>query len=254
MIGSFKFNNVESSSFNLVCKSVKRPLLPALKLKRVELPGASGAYDFEDEEYSLRTITMKIQYIGADYEELRSRARSIAAWLSYSSFAQLIINDEDDKYYLAKVTSEVDLDSLFESGSADVSFDCQPFAYALSNEVVEITVSGADSDEFVNPGTRHVNYKSPQGSYFKVTIDGTFTTLSLTINGNTMTYNTAISNDVLVIDCIEMEATLDGANVFDKLGGDIDEFFEIITGTNNVSYTGTGLNFDLTIEYSPMWI
>jgi predicted phage tail component-like protein len=253
MIGSFKFNNVESSSFNLVCKSVKRPLLPALKLKRVELPGASGAYDFEDEEYSLRTVTMKIQYIGTDYEELRSRARSIAAWLSYSAFAQLIINDETDKYYLAKVTGEVDLDSLFESGSADVSFDCQPFAYALNNEVVEMTITGADEQNFTNPGTRHVNYKSPQGSYLTVIIDGSFTTLSLSINGNTLTYDEAI-NGILVIDCIEMEVHLNDANVFDKLGGDIDTFFRILPGENTVTVSGTNLDFDLTISYLPMWI
>jgi predicted phage tail component-like protein len=253
MIGSFKFNNVESSSFNLVCKSVKRPLLPALKLKRVELPGASGAYDFEDEEYSLRTITMKIQYIGTDYEELRSRARSIAAWLSYSAFAQLIINDETDKCYLAKVTSEVDLDSLFESGSADVSFDCQPFAYALSNEVVEFTITGADEQDFVNPGTRHINYKSPQGSYLTVIINGSFTDLSLSINGNTLTYSEAI-NGILIIDCIEMEALYNDTNVFDKLGGDIDTFFRILPGDNTVIVDGTNLAFDLTISYLPMWI
>ena len=60
MIGSFNFNNVESSVFGLVCKSVKRPLLPAVKTNRIEVPGTSGAFDFGDDVYSLRTITMRI--------------------------------------------------------------------------------------------------------------------------------------------------------------------------------------------------
>ena len=79
MIGSFTFNNIGSESFKLVCKSVKRPLLPAAKVKRIEIPGISGAYDFDGVEYALRTVTMKIQYIGSSFEELRTKARSLAS-------------------------------------------------------------------------------------------------------------------------------------------------------------------------------
>ena len=60
MVGSFKFNNIESESFKLVCKSVKRPLLPSVKSNRVEMLGKSGVFDFSEHEYGLRKVTMRI--------------------------------------------------------------------------------------------------------------------------------------------------------------------------------------------------
>ena len=253
MIGSFNFNNVESSYFSLVCKSVKRPLLPALKVKRIELPVTSGAYDFDDDEYSMRSVTMKIAYIGTSYEELRTRARSIAAWLSTGVFARLIINDEPDKYYLAKVTSDTDLESLWESGSADIVFDCQPFAYSITGQVLPFAVAGLTNYAFTNPGNRSINYKSPQGSKFEIQVVGTFSTLVLTLNGNSITYGTAV-NGTLTIDNIEMEAEVGGVNKFDKLTGDIDTFLQIVPGGNTLTVDGTNLNVTVTISYYPMWI
>ena len=171
MIGEFTFNNVASSTFKLVCKSVKRPLLPQAKTRRVELPGSSGAYDFDGVEYGLRSITMKIQYIGTSFEELRTRARSIAAWLSTAGGAQLMINDEPDKYYLARVTSEIDLETLFEMGSADVQFDCQPFALSTTWKTYTTMATGAKDFVFNNPGTRRIECRSPYGSKFKIEVN-----------------------------------------------------------------------------------
>ena len=255
MIGAFIFNEVESSTFKLVCKSVKRPLLPAVKVRRVELTGISGVYDFDDDgnEYSMRPLVMKIQYIGTSYEELRSRARSIAAWLSTSTWAKLRIHDEDDKYYLAKVTGEIDLDSLWESGAADIEFDCQPFAYSVDEEVEEFEVDGLTNHAFINPGTRLINYKSPQGSKSKITIVGAWTTLSLSMNGKTLNYPEA-GNGTLIFDNIEMECTLGGVNKFSVLTGDVDTFLKVIPGDNTLTINGTGLDLDVTVEYIPLWI
>lgn len=253
MIGSFSFNGVDSTSFKLVCKSVKRPLLPAAKTKRVELAGSSGAYDFDGLEYSLRTVTMKIQYIGTSYEELRSRARSIAAWLSQGTWSRLIINDESDKYYLAKVTGEVDLEALWESGTADVSFDCQPYAYSVAESTYNFTATGAKTYEFQNGGTREINYRSPQGCKFKITAVGTLTTLTLTLNGETLNFTEAVSG-TLVIDNIAMTAKVGGVNKFDKLTGDVDTFLSVIPGTNSLVVGGTGLNVAITVEFIPIWI
>ena len=255
MIGSFIFNEIESSTFNLVCKSVKRPLLPAVKLRRVELSGISGVYDFDDDsnEYSMRPLVMKIQYIGTSYEELRSRARSIAAWLSTSTWAKLRIHDEDDKYYLAKVTGEIDLDSLWESGTADIEFDCQPFAYSVAEEVKNFEVDGLTNHAFTNPGNRLINYKSPQGSKSKITIVGAWTTLSVSMNGKTLGYPEA-GNGTLIFDNIEMECTLGGVNKFSVLTGDVDTFLKIIPEDNTLTINGTGLDLDVTVEYIPLWI
>lgn len=254
MIGSFSFNSLESSVFKLVCKSVKRPLLPAARTNRVEVPGSSGAYDFGGQEYSLRTVTISITYIGTDYNELRTRAREIAAWLSTSDWSKLVINDEPDKYYLAKVTSEIDLESLWESGRAEITFDCQPFAYYYMDRVLTFPVIGSMSYVFINVGTREINFKSPYGSKFKITIVGSWTMLTLSMNGQTLTYANVGSNSTLIIDSIEMEVIQNGINKFDKLDGDIDTFLRIVPGNNTLSITGTGINASAIIEFIPLWV
>lgn len=254
MIGSFNFNSVDSSVFSLVCKSVKRPLLPAVKVNRIEIPGTSGMYDFGDHEYSMRTITMKIQYIGTSFAELRTRARQIAAWLSNGFWQKLIINDESDKYYLARVTGEIDLQSLWESGSADIAFDCQPFAYSVVESIFTTTATGAKTYEFTNDGTRDVNFKSPQGSKSLITVTGTWTTLVFGLNGTSLTYGLAGTGATLVIDNVEMTAVKDSVNSFSNLTGDIDEFLSIIPGLNTLSIGGTGLNISVEIKFIPMWI
>lgn len=255
MIGAFVFNEVESSEFNLVCKSVKRPLLPAVKVRRVELLGISGVYDFDADgnEYDMRSITMKIQYIGTSYEELRTRARDIAAWLSTSTWGKLRIHDEDDKYYLAKVTEQIDLESLWQSGSADVVFDCQPFAYSVQEEVKTFEVNALTNYNFVNPGTRLINYRSPQGSKSRIRVVGSWTTLSLTMNGETLNYTQA-EDGTLIFDNVEMECALGDVNKFSVLTGDIDTFLKIIPGNNTLTVNGTDLSLNVTIEYIPLWV
>lgn len=256
MIGAFVFNEVESSVFSLVCKSVKRPLLPAAKVKRVELLGISGVYDFDanGNEYGMRPITMKIQYIGTSYEELRTRARNIAAWLSTNTWGKLRIHDEDDKYYLAKVTGEIDLQGLWQSGSADVTFDCQPFAYSVQEEIETFNVIGLTDYGFANPGTRLINYRSPYGSKSRITVVGSWTTLSLSMNGQTLNYTEAGVGATVIFDNIEMECSSGGVNKFSVLTGDIDSFLKIMPGNNTLTVNGTGLNLTVTIEYIPLWV
>jgi predicted phage tail component-like protein len=259
MIGSFSFNGVESSTFGLVCKSVKRPLLPAAKVNRIEIPGASGAHDFEDDSYELRSVTMQIAYIGTSYEELRARARQIAAWLANNTWSRLIINDEPDKYYLAKVTSEIDLQSLWESGSADITFDCQPFAYSIAEVTFTQQLVGADVETnyvFSNPGTRKIDFRSPPGSKFNITVTGSWTLLSFVIgNGEkVLYYGYAGNNSTLVLNNVDMEITQDGENTFSMLDGDIDTFLSIDPGINTLGIGATDADITVTVEFIPLWM
>ena len=248
MIGSFKLNDIESSSFDLVCKSVKRPLLPEAKVSRVELPGLSGVYDYPNEEYELREVIMRIMYIGKDYQELRTRARRIAAWLYTPTWSRLVIHDEPDLYYLCKITSSLELQHLWQSGTIDIVFDCQPFAYSIDEKQIILGPSGG---VFNNEGTRHINFKSPYGSKSLITIEDPGPLVSITMNGNTLIYE-GEGTGPLVIDNIEMEITRGGINVFDKLSGDIDTFLKIIPGENTV--VADGVNGDIRINYIPMWL
>lgn len=258
MKGSFSFNGVSSESLGLICKSVKRPLLPAIKQSSNDSKAMSGIHDREEHEYDSRQITMKIQFKENSFENLRTKTHAIAAWLSQSVRKVLIINDEPDKYYLGKVVYDTDFNFIIdrlETGTADITFVCQPFAYAITTETVLFDSGDLPNCTFTNPGNRIINYKSPPGSLYQIRIIGSWTVLTLTSNGYSITHTANVTNKLLLIDNVELEAYLAGVNALNELTGDIDDFLNIISGSNVITVSGTNLNItSIEVNYIPLWI
>lgn len=241
MIGSFSFKGVSSLSFGLVSKSGKRALLPAATPRRADTPGRSGTLDFDGMEYAMRQISMRLMYVGDDFYELRARAKRVAAWLASESWERLAFEDEKDVYYLAKVTGEIDLQAAQLGGVAEVSFDCQPFAYSVKEE-------RASPGRFANPGTRRIDFRSPYGSKLEISakVSGA---AAISLNGAHLTYSGDAGT--LIIDSVNMEATLGGRNVFGRLDGDVGKFFHINPGENvfEVAYAT-----EAVCRYIPLWL
>ena len=134
----FTFNNQHSSSFHIVMKSVNRTLLPAKRRVGYAIPGRDGTYYGPDTpNYENRQIIVLISFRGEDHnlETLRERIRKIAEWLSATS-GQLVFDDEPEKAYTASVDSGVNLNQMMTWGECELTFNCQPFAYAATKEEV----------------------------------------------------------------------------------------------------------------------
>jgi hypothetical protein len=88
-----------------------------------------------------------------------------------SGWAKLVLNDEEQGYFLAKVVQNLDLQGFYESGAMDVYFNCMPFMYG---ELVSFTADIASSGGITvkNPGNRGIDYKSPYGTSFTVLVTG----------------------------------------------------------------------------------
>lgn len=277
MIGQIKYKGIHSSLYDVYWKSTKRPLMPAIKRKTITVNGSSGIYDFGDNEYESVKISGKIIYISNNIYERKQRARQISAWLSSIKWEKLFFGDEPDKYYLARVDGQVDLDALISSGEANITFICQPFAYRIIDTAENLTweeadipwitaeipwamsdaytfvATGAKSYTFDNPGTKEINYKSPQGSKSKIIINGSWSKLSFNMNNKTINYNESGTGE-LVIDNVEMEVELNGINKLGAISGDLSTFFEIEPGENTLNISGTGLSITVTIDFAPMWL
>lgn len=259
-----------------MCKSVSRPMLPTIRPRTVQIYGKSGVIDYGGGDYNTRQITMHIAYIGKNYTELRHRAREIAAWLTSKQWARLIINDEPDKYYLARVINGINLDAMQRLGQADITFECQPFAYMCTStgsdptwdeadfpwitdipwnmvQSYQFSATGTTNYTFEHPGTQEIGCNSPQGSKFDIIVSGSWTTLELTLNGKTLEY-TESGSGLLVINNVDMEVKLDGANKLSKLDGDVDSFLSVVPGENTIEISGTGLNVTVTIDFTPIWL
>jgi phage-related protein len=109
--------------------------------------------------------------------------------------------------------------------------------------VTYTNITTAVDKVIANPGT----YVKP-----KFTITGTFTTLTLTCGGKTLTYSEAIAGATLVIDCDKMTCIKDGTiNMSNKLSG---SFFEFANDNNTLTIGGTGLNCTVAVNFRPQYL
>ena len=150
------YNALDSyADFQIIAKSVDRPILPAMRKREMMIPGKHGIYDFGGNTYDNRIIPVLMQYIGASFNDLRLRARDIAAWLSQTSYKELIFSDEPDKYYLARVYASASLETFFRLGKATIQFECQPFALYVVTSAEDVDLDDdvpLDSDILLDSG------------------------------------------------------------------------------------------------------
>lgn len=271
----FTFANIHSSEYELYVRSDNRTVTPSLRRKSIIIPQKHGTIESDNNTYDIRNITMHLSLVRKTMEDLRQQARDIAEWLSKDGL--LVFDDEPDKAYKAKVYHNIDIDETAAYGKSKVTFTCQPFAYMVVDTGEDLTWDEAnfplmtdipwnmgDSYSFTatsnrnftfdNPGTKEINFRSPQGSKFDIIVTGSWTTLTLTLNGKQLNYNQAVSNGTMTIDNVEMEVNLNGVNKLSAVTGDLATFLEVIPGNNVINVSGTGLDIEVTIDFSPMWI
>lgn len=149
MIG-FEFDGKHCSEFGIIMKSRDRALLSTLRKREMVIPGRHGAYDFEDNTYENKIISVDCAFVRNTIPDLRQAARRIAGWLKNKG--QLRFDDEPDKYYVGQVYSSVPLETLLAFGRFTLSFECEPFAYSEVNSL-ETTITTQDPVFIFNNGT-----------------------------------------------------------------------------------------------------
>lgn len=273
MIG-FKYKSKNSlSDFDIIAKSVDRPLLPALKKNELALSGMHGYYDFGGNTYDNRIVSVLLQFVGNNINGLRLQAREIAAWLSSDKYLPLIFDDEPDKYYLAKIYDSSDLKTITRVGEATIKFECRPFAYALAStgediplnseiplnsktllNKLKVTVTGNTTYAIDYFGTQEVGLGSPTGSKFDIVITGSFTSFSIGLNDKTLTYTGQINNQTVIIDNVNATVKVNGNKTLSNLSGDTGQFLKLVPGINTVTINGTGLNCSVLFDFRPQYI
>lgn len=245
-MNGFSFNGTHSSTYNIVAKSVNRPLLPPLRKREVTVFGKHGTYSFGDNTYDKRLITVAIKYVGSSLDDLRDTARDIAAWLACGE-AHLIFDDEADLYYESKLYSEIGLANMRLIGEANLTFECQPFANAVTQTTASYTITADVTASLTTSGTFAVR---PD-----INISGSFTTLSITIDSATLTYAEAVTaTQTVTIDNENYTVKLGSTNKMSVVSGDVTAFLEIPVGGATVTMEGTGLNCNVHFTYNDKFL
>ncbi|MHC5291080.1 hypothetical protein CHCC14819_0444 [Bacillus licheniformis] len=115
---------------------VKYSILPPIESKTEQVYGRAGVYDFGI-ELGERKIEVEIMIIADNQNDVIKKARDFSKYLYYKDLQPLIILDEPDKQYMARVTGETDVTELFRTGTATIVFTCpSPYAESLTEKVV----------------------------------------------------------------------------------------------------------------------
>lgn len=250
------FNSIHSSTLNIVVRSINRQILSASRDEYEYIPGRAGSYLFE-EELADRFIEIELAIVENSLINLRKKAREVAKWLRTKQRVKLIFDDEPDKWYMAKVANQLDLEPRLSTGKTEIIFRCLPYANAELAEYDETYLydTGLEYDTgLIYPNSRTVhdwaflspfqmlymgerewagfvwNYSRHMSSQYNY---GTLTPLIIEISGNVINpkitnnnngqyiqINTTLFNQVLIIDSDKMTVTIDGANAMKYMTGD----------------------------------
>ncbi|MFT9848521.1 distal tail protein Dit [Aneurinibacillus sp. REN35] len=116
-------------------ESIKRPLLANMRQQHEEIAGRHGSYSFTDGTLEDTVIEVACWLSADSRMDLRSRARQLAFWLYSKEKQRLMFDDEPGVFYLARLANQIDMETLIRHGRFTLQFRCDPFAYALQEQV-----------------------------------------------------------------------------------------------------------------------
>jgi len=144
----------------------------------------------------------------------------------FSGSGTLILSNESDKYYNARILEQIDYVRLLRFKTAEVTFHVQPFKYKVAEDYVEETISSQESITVNNLG----NLESEPIIYLYGSGDVTFT-----LNGlDVFTIN--IDEDYVVVDSSQQNAYFNSVLKNRNMTGD---FPKLQPGENTITWTGT---------------
>jgi len=239
----FSFNGRHCSEFGLAVKSKNRQLLPTSNDIYVDIPGRHGSFHFPGELQD-RVIELECAFVGTSRENLREKARQIAAWLYTKEKAVLSFDDEPGKYYYAKLDGAINLEQLFVLATFTLTFRCEPLAYGAEAQADFVS----DQATITNPGTFEAL------PIFNATFTAIASEWKVTLGTKyvRVVHSFQIS-DTLEVNCATGAVLINSGRSLDKLDWQNSEFFALAPGENTLTITPPAV-CTATVRFNPRWL
>lgn len=250
-VPGFSLGGVHSSEFGIYLVQKQIELVPESRDYELQIYGRPGQYDFGS-NLDRRMIVLQLTALSdISRQDLIDGLRQLAAQINpMKGYQQLIFDDEPDKYYLSKYTSNgngaqqplLTYEQLM--GHAQIGFKCDdPFAYATIPKTPSwATVAGAGKTLF-NQGTAETPV------VLTLTTNTVVSNVQIGINGIYAIYNGTINpGDTVVIDTGEMTYQKNGVNAIQYWSGD---FPKLQPGQNTID---CNVALNLALSYRERWL
>jgi predicted phage tail component-like protein len=235
---------------------VRRPF-PTPRHRSVAIPGRAGSIIFPEEPGD-RTVILDVHVAADSFGDRRSAVEALIGWCYLGRVAELIVDDQSDRYEEAILDGVVDPDEWLLSGRAAIPFRCGAYALATATTTEGlVAATNPDSDSFSVPDNvdaRPIIEITPSG--------GDVTAFVLTVNGFALNWEgTLLSGETLTVSTLS-ETITEGVSTDVNLTGAYDPdgvrmtdafgFFPLlIPGSNawSFSWTGTATSVALDLEW-----
>lgn len=136
-----RYNKVSFADINLHdyfrILEIKRSVLPPITNFSKEIPGVDGEF-FTGTKYGARKITLSCAVLSTDKEDYMDAIKNIAFILDVKTPSVLIMGDDEDVFYYAKIEGSTDLDKIKNMGTFELNFICyDPYGYSVEEDVFE---------------------------------------------------------------------------------------------------------------------
>lgn len=220
MINSINWKGIDSNTLDCLLICELPPITkPKMRVKETFVDGVDGSF-IEELGYESYDKTIKIGL---------KREHDIDEILDYfNGEGDLILSNEEDKLYKAKIINQIDYNRLLRFRTADVVFRVQPYKYSSNDLYRAFDITDQTSINIYNNG--NVTSKPT----IKITGSGT---IELKLEGITIFQYTFPADDTYVtIDSDKQDAYVGNTLKNRSMNGD----FPILKkGKNTITWTGT---------------
>lgn len=258
---------IDPNSIGLrVLRETARPGLPSTRDRVLTIPGRNGAWDF-GADMEPRSFSLECAFLTRRSTELQQSIETLASLLvdAYGrpKTVELVFSSRPDRSYRVRYSGSLPIQRVAGLGKFSlpmVAFDPYPRSITGSDDVILDSDILLDSDVRLDDqwsftvsaaGTYQVDNWGTLALEPEIVVSGSFSTLAITSNGKTFSYNSAISGQTLTIDCEKMTVKLNGTNALAGMSGN---FIALLPGINQVSIGGTGLNCSVSFNFHPKFV
>ena len=245
---------------------VIRPILPSPRDVRIDVPGRAGSWLYVEEPGD-RELIVDLAYIGTDFADKRTKIQDFASWIYSADAAKLIVDDEADRYWRARLSESPTPREIMTLAEFSVRWIVEPFA--LATVVSTQTDAQGGTPGVFGPAAFAGGGDVPTPPSIEVTAgaSGMVGGFTLNVNGTELVYGSDLSAlevitlssvSSLVFSAIGVDVELTGA--FDP--DDVDmrdisgDFGDVISGSGNSitvtpadSSTGASVSIDYRKRY-----
>lgn len=242
---------------------VLRPLVGNRRNVFVDVPGRAGSWTFPEEPGD-RVLTIQLHLLADTFALRRAAVRALADWADVGDTAQLVFEDEPDRYHEAILDASADPNEWLQTATIAIPFHVGPYALALV-ETEEVLTGGAGSGTagaFLTDWNAGISVDVAP----RVTLTfsgGSVSVFTLNLNGDTVTVTATVPANVpITIDMetgdvyFEQSVSEDVRHAYDAEGDrvmqQVDGTFGVVIETTNrlaVDWTGAATSVSVTVTY-----